>query len=95
MLIARALISDPEILILDEPGTGLDIYAREYVLRAVEDLAQHSDMTIIYVTHYAEEILPSFDKTIFMKEGRIFKQGKTKTCLPMKYSALLWNMTRR
>lgn len=78
VLIARALISDPEILILDEPGTGLDIYAREYVLRAVEDLAQHSDMTIIYVTHYAEEILPSFDKTIFMKEGRIFKQGKTK-----------------
>ncbi len=78
VLIARALISDPEILILDEPGTGLDIYAREYVLRAVEDLAQHSHMTIIYVTHYAEEILPSFDKTILMKDGRIFKQGKTK-----------------
>ena len=78
VLIARALISNPEILILDEPGTGLDIYARDYVLRAVDDLAKHSNMTIIYVTHYAEEILPSFDKTVLMKEGRIFKQGLTK-----------------
>ena len=78
VLIARALISNPEILILDEPGTGLDIYARDYVLHAIDDLAKNSDMTIIYVTHYAEEILPSFDKTILMKEGRIFKQGLTK-----------------
>ncbi len=78
VLIARALISNPEILILDEPGTGLDIYAREYVLRAVDELAKHSDMTIIYVTHYAEEILPSFDKTLLMKNGRIFKQGSTR-----------------
>jgi len=78
VLIARALISNPEILILDEPGTGLDIYARDYVLHAIDDLARNSDMTIIYVTHYAEEILPSFDKTILMKEGRIFKQGLTK-----------------
>lgn len=77
VLIARALISRPEILILDEPGTGLDIYARDYVLHAIDDLAKNSDMTIIYVTHYAEEILPSFDKTILMKDGRIFKQGST------------------
>ena len=78
VLIARALISKPEILILDEPGTGLDIYAREYVLKTVEDLAEHTDMTIIYVTHYAEEILPSFDKTMLLREGRIYRQGKTK-----------------
>lgn len=77
VLIARALISDPDILILDEPGTGLDIYAREYILTAVDDLAKNTDMTIIYVTHYIEEILPSFDQTLLMKEGRIYKQGKT------------------
>ncbi len=77
VLIARALISEPEILILDEPGTGLDIYAREYILTAVDDLAKNTDMTIIYVTHYIEEILPSFDKTLLMKDGRIYKQGKT------------------
>lgn len=77
VLIARALISNPEILILDEPGTGLDIYAREYVLQAIADLAETTDMTIIYVTHYVEEILPMFDKTILMKDGYIVDQGKT------------------
>lgn len=77
VLIARALISNPEILILDEPGTGLDIYAREYVLQAIADLAETTDMTIIYVTHYVEEILPMFDKTILMKDGYIVEQGKT------------------
>jgi len=77
VLIARALLSNPEILILDEPGTGLDIYAREYVLKTVEDLALHTDMTLIYVTHYAEEILPMFDKTLLMREGKLYCQGKT------------------
>lgn len=77
VLLARALISRPELLILDEPGTGLDIYAREYVLRAIDDLAKYSKMTIIYVTHYAEEILPTFDQTMLMREGRIYKVGKT------------------
>ena len=77
VLIARALISNPEILILDEPGTGLDIYACEYVLQAIADLAETTDMTIIYVTHYVEEILPMFDKTILMKDGYIVEQGKT------------------
>lgn len=77
VLIARALVTKPEILILDEPGTGLDIYAREYVLKTVETLAAQTNMTLIYVTHYAEEILPSFDKTMLLLDGRIYKQGKT------------------
>ena len=77
VLIARALISNPKILILDEPGTGLDIYAREYVLKTVEDLALHTDITLIYVTHYAEEILPMFDKILLIRDGRQYYQGKT------------------
>ena len=81
VLIARALISNPEILILDEPGTGLDIYAREYILKTVEDLALHTDMTLIYVTHYAEEILPMFDKILLMREGKLYCQGETKEIL--------------
>ncbi len=81
VLIARALISNPEILILDEPGTGLDIYAREYVLKTVEDLALHTDITLIYVTHYAEEILPMFDKILLMRDGRQYYQGKTEDAM--------------
>lgn len=76
VLIARALINNPEILILDEPGTGLDVYAREYVLTMIDYMAKHTDMTIIYVTHYVEEVLPSFDKAILMKDGRFYKMGE-------------------
>ena len=77
VLIARALISNPEILILDEPATGLDVYARKYILQTVENLAKNTEMTIIYVTHYIEEILPEFDKAILLKGGRIYKTGQT------------------
>jgi len=78
VLIARALIAKPEILILDEPGTGLDVFAREYVMRTIDALAVKTDLTIIYVTHYPEEMLPSFDKAMLLREGRVFAQGNTK-----------------
>ena len=78
VLIARALIAKPEILILDEPGTGLDVFAREYVMRTIDALAVKTDLTIIYVTHYPEEMLPSFDQAMLLREGRIFAKGKTK-----------------
>ena len=77
VLIARALIAKPEILILDEPGTGLDVFAREYVMRTIDALAVKTDLTIIYVTHYPEEMLPSFDQAMLLREGRIFAKGKT------------------
>lgn len=77
VLIARALISKPEILILDEPATGLDVCAREYIFKAVEKLAKETDMTIIYVTHYAEEILPGFEKAMLLKGGCTYRLGIT------------------
>ena len=77
VMIARALISNPEILVLDEPGNGLDVLAREYMLETVMKLAQERNITVLYVTHYVEEILPMFDKTILMKDGYIVEQGKT------------------
>lgn len=77
-LIARALLSDPEILLLDEPCTGLDILAREHFLNTLRDLAENSDLTIIYVTHYTEEILLDvFKKSLLLKGGLIFAQGDT------------------
>ena len=76
-MIARALISEPELLILDEPGTGLDIFAREYMLQTVKDLADNKNITIVYVTHYPEEILPMFDKCVLMKDGAFYQVGRT------------------
>lgn len=77
VLIARALITNPEMLILDEPGTGLDVFAREYMLATVKALAENPDMTIIYVTHYTEEILKMFDKCLLLKNGKIYATGNS------------------
>lgn len=77
VLISRAFMTDPEILILDEPGTGLDVLARERLLATIKDLAAERDTTIIYVTHYPEEILPSFDKTLLLRNGATYKIGAT------------------
>lgn len=75
VLIARALFADPEILILDEPCSGLDIFAREYFLHLVQETAEEKEMAVIYVTHHTEEILPFFNKAVLMKEGEIHSQG--------------------
>ncbi|TDQ40327.1 ABC transporter ATP-binding protein [Aureibacillus halotolerans] len=77
ILLARALMADPELLILDEPCTGLDIPSRESLLQAVEDLSRESDLVVLYVTHHTEEVLPFFEKALLMHNGEIHKKGQT------------------
>ena len=77
VLVARAFMTSPEILILDEPGTGLDVLARERLLKMVQDLAKEQNTTLIYVTHYLEEILPSFDKCMLLRNGAVYQLGAT------------------
>lgn len=77
VLLARALLASPDILILDEPCSGLDVIAREYVLGTVRDLAENTDITVIYVTHYTEEILDIFQHTLMLKHGRQYAKGWT------------------
>ena len=77
VLIARALIGGPEILILDEPCTGLDVYNRSYLFSTIEELSKEKHLSIIYVTHYAEEITPLFQKALLLKNGHIFAAGDT------------------
>lgn len=90
VLIARALVSRPDILVLDEPGTGLDVYAREHMMNTVRDLAENGDVTVIYVTHYPEEVQPFLGKTMLMRNGRAFAMGDTETTFTgEKCSALL------
>ena len=75
VLIARALLSRPQLLILDEPCNGLDVYNRAYLFNTLETLAPH--VTLIYVTHYTDEITPLFGKTLLLKNGAVFAQGDT------------------
>lgn len=82
VLIARALMNDPKLLILDEPCTGLDLLAREKLLTLIQELAQSpSAPTLIYVTHHVEEILPCFKKTLLLKEGRVYAAEETEAIL--------------
>ncbi len=82
VLIARALISRPELLILDEACNGLDIFAREQLLALVSNLCSHEGgPTILYVTHHIEEILPAFTKTLLIRKGEVFAAEGTKEVL--------------
>lgn len=77
VLIARAMMSRPEILVLDEPATGLDILARNRLNLMIKTLSEDTDMTIIYVTHYLEEITPEFQHLLLLKNGRAYQKGLT------------------
>jgi molybdate transport system ATP-binding protein len=68
-LLARALVKQPRLLILDEPCQGLDDVHRELFIRSVDELLRSGQVTAIYVTHRAEEI-PSSIKNVFrLKKG--------------------------
>ncbi len=76
VMIARALMANPEILILDEPCTGLDLFAREEFLHRIAALQQiAAPPTLIYVTHHTEELLPFFDHLLLLKAGQVHACG--------------------
>ncbi len=74
--IARALMTDPELLLLDEPAAGLDLGAREDLVRRLAELAEDPDApAIVLVTHHVEEIPRGFTHGLLMREGGIVAQG--------------------
>ncbi|MFS0838479.1 ABC transporter ATP-binding protein [Paenibacillus sp. 1P03SA] len=78
VLIARALMAEPKLLILDEPCNGLDLFSREKLLESIGELTrQEQAPTLIYVTHHTEEILPVFGHTLLLRQGEAVRQGAT------------------
>ncbi len=74
LTIARALISDPVLLVLDEPTTGLDPQARHLVWRQLRALKEQG-MTLLLTTHYMDEAARLCDRLVIMHQGRILVQG--------------------
>ena len=75
-LIGRALMSNPQLLILDEPCEGLDINARELILNRIESLINDPDgPVIIMVTHHVEEIPPGISHALILKDGSVLSSG--------------------
>ncbi|MBC1597631.1 ABC transporter ATP-binding protein [Listeria seeligeri] len=82
ILIARALMARPKLLILDEPCNGLDLFAKEHLLERIKQIAERTDSpTMLFVTHHTEEILPCFDNIILLRDGEITHRGKTEKLL--------------
>ena len=72
--IARALIHNPTILIMDEPTTGLDSYSRKSIWKTILQLQKETEMTVFLTTHYIEEAANS-DYVVVMNEGQIVAKG--------------------
>ncbi len=77
VLIARAVMTDPEILLLDEPAASLDVGAREQLLQLLEGFARSPySPAMIMVTHHVEEIPEGFTHVMLLKEGRVTAAGE-------------------
>jgi iron complex transport system ATP-binding protein len=76
VLIGRALMARPELLILDEPCAGLDPVAREHFVQFLERLARSKGApTLVLVTHHVEEIMPAFSHVLILKGGSVLASG--------------------
>jgi lipooligosaccharide transport system ATP-binding protein len=75
LLIARALINEPELVVLDEPTTGLDPQARLAVWRALDRLKRRG-VTLVITTHYMEEAARLCDRLVIMDHGKIVTEGE-------------------
>lgn len=94
ILIARALIADPKLLILDEPTNGLDFVAREELLETIAVIARADDgPTIIFVTHHIEELVPEFSHALLLKDGTVYAQGKREEVLTDEIMSGLYEST--
>jgi iron complex transport system ATP-binding protein len=80
VMLARALMQDPSLLIMDEPASGLDLYEREQLLKDINNLSR-TDINVVYVTHHIEEIVPLFTHVALIHNGKIIASGKKEDVL--------------
>ena len=85
LMIARALMNEPELLILDEPTTGLDPQARHLVWEKLRSLKRQG-VTLLITTHYMDEAAQLCDRLVIMHEGRILVQGSPRELITRETS---------
>lgn len=93
-LIARALAGKPELLLLDEPATGLDLKAREQLLDTLDHLAK-SNMTSLLVTHHLEEIPATTTHAVLVKDGTITASGPINDVITSEHISHAFNFPIR
>jgi iron complex transport system ATP-binding protein len=80
LLLARALVHQPEVLVLDEPTNGLDLQARHQLLAILRDLAR-AGTTLLLVTHQIEAIIPEIRRAVLLRAGRVVGDGPVEQLL--------------
>jgi len=80
VLLARALVTSPRALVLDEPTTGLDLVARHDFMEQVRRIARDGT-TLILITHHIDEIVPEIDRVVLLRDGRIAAAGPKRSVL--------------
>lgn len=94
VLAARALMSDPELLLLDEPAAGLDLGGREDLLARLSVLAEDpAAPATVLVTHHVEEIPPLFSHVMLLREGRVVASGPVAEALTADALSETFSMT--
>lgn len=94
MLLGRALIHDPDALVLDEPTTSLDLRLVRDFRETMRKLAR-GGTAIILVTHAIEEVIPEIRRVILLRDGRVFKDGPKKDVLNAENLSELYRMKVR
>jgi iron complex transport system ATP-binding protein len=80
ILIARALVHDPQALVLDEPTTSLDLRATHELREVLRKLAR-GGISLILVTHHLPDIVPEIDRVALIREGRVYRDGPKREVL--------------
>lgn len=96
VLIGRALMAHPRLLILDEPCAGLDPAAREHFLKFLQRLGSRPGApTLVLVTHHVEEIMPVFSHALILKSGAVLAAGKKPSVLTARNLSRAFNAAIR
>ena len=90
VLLARALVTAPRALVLDEPTTGLDLVARHDFMERVRQVAR-AGTTVILITHHIDEIIPEMQRVILLREGRVVAAGPKRSTLTAERLSALFN----
>ena len=92
VLIARSLVHAPELLVLDEPTTGLDIAARHQFLSLLSGLAAEPGLTLLLVTHHLEEIVPGLEHVVLLNHGQVSFDGPASEALTAERLSVLFGV---